>query len=185
MGIIKRTLSFGKKDKTAAPGDAATPNAAAANAPPAAQTSAGRRITRSLSFNSSRDKTQKSKPDAAPAKPGTRVSAADFAAGARIPVASAPPEPAPSGSSKPIRRAASFGRTPRKPAEPDPLAEIARVEVQRKEQKQLKQAIAATDLQRYLEKMTEGEACPEGDADSRTMRPGQKATPAQPDAPRP
>ena len=225
MKGLRRTLSFGKDKKEAAPRadnggiPAAPPAAAAPAAEPSQPVSRGRRLTRSLSFSGSSSRRQG---QGATDEPGTRVSAvthADVNASASRNGAgeAAAATNGPIASSKPIKRSNSFGR---KPAAPPPAAEepAAISDQERKQQRMLKQAIAATEcarapapdqtrsevalgawvpegrtrkegghapharvrrslvacrtrvlgrLQRYLEKMSEGDQVPEGDDDSR------------------
>ena len=201
MKTIRRTLSFGKgqkKSDTPARTDNSSsggePSKAVAAEP--AKPSAGRRITRSLSFNSKpKRKQQDAAPEAAAepaATPAKRLTAAEFLASEqkRSPTGTtAQPQPPPaSGGKKLQQRASSFGRQPkRREAEATmqsaaPASALGLDLASRTEQKMMKQAIAASDLQKYLQKMTDGDgavtASPDGDAESRaSARPSSLSKP--------
>ena len=211
MNQIRRTLSFGKSKKAAAPAsaapEAALPSSGATRAPAPQPASSGgglsRKIKRSLSFQGSSSRKAAQQPAAAveaiPAAPtkaqstpvvadGTarppfpvtpapkRISAKEFAAGANVHELEELRAPAVSvGGGRPLtRRASSFGRQakpaavpPAAPPPPQPIADLQMLH----QKKEVKQDLAASQLQRYLQKMTEIDPTPEEDA---MTRPGDR-----------
>lgn len=134
MGLLKRTLSFGK-DKKSTPSEPMA--AGSANAQPTQPSgSTGRRITRSLSF-SGRTKAPAMETDA----PGARSTANPRASAGDAIASAAQPSP----SSKSMKRSNSFGRKAKSSAAALPEPEPEQSEQERREQKVHKQAIAASE----------------------------------------
>ena len=155
MKGLRRTLSFGKEKKEAAPRaenggiPVAPPAAAAPAAEPSQPVSRGRRITRSLSFSGSSSRRQG---QGATDEPGQRVSAlthADVNSSLRNGTGDSA---ATNGltAAKPIKRSNSFGRKPAAaPAAAESPTTVPPIsEQERKQQRMLKQAIAATECAR-------------------------------------
>ena len=158
---------------------------------PAPTGSLSRKIKRSLSFQGSAQKAKANAEAAAGSmsgamagasaatladattveSPARRISAKEFAAGANV--HAVPLQEQPTAGGRPLqgmRRASSFGRSPAKPsAIPSglpPQPDISSLLEHRK----IKQDIAASQLQRYLSKMTEIDPTPEADMEVRPAR---------------
>ena len=173
MKTIRRSLSFTRDKKAPAPAAAPVP---AAGVPTAAATRVAapnspapaprkNQIRRSLSFGS-RSKSDASNASAAsaeaavpPAEPFKRRTAAEVKAGASL-VQAAPPSMGSTPKSQ-MKRSNSFGRKAKQenfqPPQPLPLNLPKPASVEVLQQKQQKQDIAASQLQRYLAKMGEND----------------------------